>query len=708
MAFELEALVGHLYVAGGRTIRTNPPGALVEAAPRSAARGREIDTFFALVLPSGTFAPNTFYEQMSLMAAERYFSSSGSVTSVLREVLNTLNHNLFEHNRSGRRHYEAHMFCAVLRGEELYVARVGAATMLMWQGGEITSLPDPLTNDDALFKPPLGVQPIPEVEMKRFNVAQGTRLLFSDANLVELTEEKIQSSMTEPDIEQVLDAFKLAVTLQIQLMAVEFVLPDESILLPAATGQSTAVLQAEIAAARTKLAPTATAEADAPAVEAQSSNTVQKRTKQAAVSASNSAGHSMIAIGDILSKIFGRNISPEKQRRRRAAFTTMAFSFPVTIVLIVMLSWVGGVGTTAFEECVGRAMDAANLARGLDSTNPGGVMAAWQGTLRIVEEDCQGLRPENQDPTLTALRQEALRVIDGLNDITRRSTDLLHAFPSGASIEQLVLQGLDMYAFDEANNLVYRMQLAGDGYALASLPQVITSMRIGAAVDGFTVGDLIDIDFDGERNRIVALDVNGVFVSCGPQFINDCDAQRVVGSELWGNPVGIDMWQGRLYVLDSGTEQLWRYDPTGDRFPAGPVEYFTSALRPSMTDAVDFEISGNGTVYILTALGVMRSYYLGQPNDFLFQDFREGQELTTVGAEALYLSNNPIAQVFLIASPRARSIYETTLAGTHMTTFRVSDDALLERLSDVTADIGESIVYAASGNAVFAFEKETQ
>lgn len=705
MAFELEALVGHLYVAGGRTIRTNPPGALVEVAPRSAARGREIDTFFTMVLPSGSFAPNTFYEQMALMASERFFSSSGSVTSVLREVLNTLNHNLYEHNRSGRRHYEAHMLCAVLRGEELFVARVGAATLIMQQDAVTNTLPEVLTDDEALFKPPLGVQPIPEVEMKRFTVQQGTRLLLSDANLVEVTDDKMQKALASADVEKVLDEFKTAVTLQIQLMAVEFVLPEESVMLPAATGQSTAVLQAEIAAARTKLAPAATP--NAPATSAKKASPLPRRAKQLAVGASNTTGHSMIAMGDILSKIFGRNISPDNQRRRRAALTTMVFSFPMAIVLIVMLSWVGGVGTTAFEECVGRALDAATLARTIDPNNLGGTMAAWQGTLRIVEDDCQTIRPENEDPTLTALRQEALREIDGMNDITRRRASLLHAFPSGASIEQLVLQGLDMYAFDRTNNLVYRMQLAGDGYALASLPQVITSMRSGATVDGFTVGPMIDVDFDTERNRIVALDTNGVFVSCGPQFINDCDAQRVVGSELWGNPMGIDMWQGRLYVLDSGTEQLWRYDQTGDRFPAAPVEYFTSALRPSMNDAVDFEISGNGTVYILTAAGVMRSYYLGQPNDFLFQDFREGQELTTVGAEALYLSNNPIAQVFLIASPRASSIYETTLAGTHMTTFRVTEDALFERLSDVTADIGESIVYAASGNAVFAFEKES-
>mgnify|MGYP001606446612 CR=1 FL=1 len=109
MAFELEALVGHLYIVGGRTINTTPPGALVEVAPGKAARGREIDTFFALVLPSGDIAPTSFYEQMALMSAERYFKQTGSVTAAVRKVLTHLNYNLYEHNQSGRHQYEANM-----------------------------------------------------------------------------------------------------------------------------------------------------------------------------------------------------------------------------------------------------------------------------------------------------------------------------------------------------------------------------------------------------------------------------------------------------------------------------------------------------------------------------------------------------------------------------------------------------------------------
>jgi hypothetical protein len=54
----------------------------VEIAPKRAARGRELDTFFTLVMPSGeTVAPAAFYEEMARTGADQYFNSAGSVTA---------------------------------------------------------------------------------------------------------------------------------------------------------------------------------------------------------------------------------------------------------------------------------------------------------------------------------------------------------------------------------------------------------------------------------------------------------------------------------------------------------------------------------------------------------------------------------------------------------------------------------------------------
>jgi hypothetical protein len=716
MAFELEALVGHLYVAGGRTIKTNPPGALCEVAPKRAARGREIETFFVLVLPSGNIAPNTFYEQMALMAAERYFSNSGSVTAALRDVFNTLNSNLYEHNSSGRKHYEAHMIAVVLRGTELFVARAGAATMILRHSGANKTIPQSLSDEEALYKPPLGVQPMPDVEMSRFNVDRSTRMLLADANILEITEENLTQALLGNTIERVLDDFKTLVTLQIQLMAVEFVTPEEPVAVPVATGQSSAVIAAELAAARAR---TINRDTEARITEAVEAVTVpapdsprqrlKQRARDGASTLARTTGSSLTALGNAAGKVLGTEEQPEKKRRNSTMLTAAAIGVPVTIIAVILLSWVLNVGQTVYEECVSRAVTAADFARSIADNPPTSIIAAWQGTLTIVNE-CETLRPETPDPTLQQIRTDAQSVIDQLNNIQRRDPLLIDAIPD-ANIRELILQGLDLYAFDSNTNIVYRMQLQDSGLGLRAARQPIANMRAGARVEGNTVGTLIGIAYDEANSRIVALDSAGLLISCRPAFINQCEAKRLLATETWVNPIRFAMWQGNVYVLDTGVGQLWRYEPTGGNYPSQPTEYFRSASRPELSKALDFAIGSSGSgqirgnVYVLYNDGTLSAHRSGEPLPFTFANFREGQEMHVVTAQAMFLNDSPIDTGFYFASRPSRTIYETTAAGTWVATYRAGNEALFELLNDVAVDAEQGIIYAASGNSIFAVEK---
>jgi hypothetical protein len=714
MAFELEALVGHLYIAGGRTIKTTPPGSLCEVAPKKAARGREIDTFFVLVIPSGTIAPNTFYEQMALMAAERYFSQTGSVTSALRDVFNTLNNNLFEHNAAGRKHYEASMIAAVLRGQELYVARAGAAVLVLRHSGETKSVPASLTDDDNLFKPPLGVSPIPEVEMTRYTVDKGTRMVLCDGNIAEITEENVTQSLVAGDLEQVLDDFKTLVTLQIQMMVAEFVPPDEPVTVAAAAGQSTSVLQAEIAAARVKAVQdevvATTMRADTAKRDTPQSRVKQRLTKISA-SLARSIGHTLTSIGSLAGKLFGAEPNPQQQRLSTTFIMTAVIGLPVAVIAIVMLSWVFNVGQTAFEECVQGAVNAANLARTIDSNNPAGVLAAWQGTQSIVN-DCQEQRPDTNDPVLQQLDMEAQSIIDRLNRIDRRTASILYAFPE-ANLDQVLLVGLDIYALDKQAGIVYRLTLSENGLNAAGTHQIVSSMTTGARLEslGLFVGNIIGIDFDDQRTRLIALDDNGVLISCSPRFISECDAQRLLSSENWLNPTRIVIWQGNIYVMDVGSNQLWRYEPVAgtDNYASPPTEYFRGEIRYEFNNAVDFAIgnagSTRGAVFILYEDGTMTHHLGGDPIQFAFSGFPTGLELSTVSVQGMFLSTDPIDTGFYFVSRPSRTVYETTAAGTFIAAYRVQDDNLFERLNDVVAEASQGIVYVASGNTILAFEK---
>ncbi len=189
MPFEYEALVGYLYVVGGRSISAPPPGTLVEVAPKRVARGREIDTFFTLVIPSGvTVAPAVFYEEMARTGAEQYFNSNGSVTAGIKTVFTHLNGNLYTHNSSDPRHYEASMLCGVLRGADLYIGKVGSGVGLYRADGESQPFPTDFSYREALNTPALGVQPEAEMRMGRYQVSAGARLILADSGAARLRE----------------------------------------------------------------------------------------------------------------------------------------------------------------------------------------------------------------------------------------------------------------------------------------------------------------------------------------------------------------------------------------------------------------------------------------------------------------------------------------------------------------------------------------
>ncbi|MBK8035233.1 MAG: hypothetical protein IPK17_38160 [Chloroflexi bacterium] len=69
------------------------------------------------------------------------------------------------------------------------------------------------------------------------------------------------------------------------------------------------------------------------------------------------------------------------------------------------------------------------------------------------------------------------------------------------------------------------------------------------------------------------------------------------------SPRAIDFWEGRMYILDPGANQIWRYDPSGGAYPGMPLEYFTGERRPDISRALDFAITNEGDIYLLLQEG---------------------------------------------------------------------------------------------------------
>ncbi|RMF78183.1 MAG: hypothetical protein D6737_15570 [Chloroflexi bacterium] len=705
MAFEFEALVGHLYIVGGRSLTMLPPGALVEVAPKKAARGREADTFFVLVLPSGeTHASVQFYEQMAASSADRYFSSSGSVTAGLRSVFTSLNEDLNEHNHTSPKQYEAAMICAVMRGDELIVGRVGAGSALFYNGAEIETFPPDLSDDDALFTPPLGVQPLPAFKMKSFDLRAGARLLLSDASLADLNREQLEEVIRARAIDAVLSGYETLAT-RATLMAVEFVPPEVPAVIGVPTGDSTAAVAAvDAAAAGIDLDKVPTSGArymiDGAGI------TLRKSVGRIALILSKIAG----LLGKMLDRLLPDAEENQKSLLSSPLATGTVVFVPIAVVVAVLILWLAGTGQSEFELCVQETTQTASIARNIAFDDVEGTLAAWNAVIGEVER-CERIRPQG-DPILTAMRSEGQAIIDRLFSIDRREARPLAAF-NNAALKRIVIQGLDLFVLDDRNDLVYRTTLATDGLSVvANSQQAFRNMRRGAAVGGNIIQDIIDITWADNgggttrENVLVAVDRNGVVVDCSPRVQDSCGAQVLLGSENWAEPVAATFWQGRLYILDPGRDQIWRYEPSGSSYPNPPTEYFAGQDRPSIRGAVDFSIDDNGSIYVLYEDGSMRKFRSGEEQPFGFAAFPDGLELNH--ANSFYLNNSPFALGLLIINPENRTIFDTSLAGTFNTSYRTFDEDQFALISSVAADADKRVIYATSGNTILAFERAPQ
>lgn len=235
-----EALVGHLFVVGGRTINSQPPGALVQVAPKRAHRTREQDTLFVLVTPAGqTNAKAEFYEKLAALAAETYFNSRLGITGALRELANTLNQRIQQINQQQSADFRAGLLSLVKRGEEVYVMRCGTTLCASFNDGTYSTFPlDP----DMLNILPLGARSEPSAEFTHYDLTPNDLFVLGDASISAISDKVLQEAVKIGNIEACLDKLEASVERQAFATIIQFVsdeVPQASVETPSVTASAT-------------------------------------------------------------------------------------------------------------------------------------------------------------------------------------------------------------------------------------------------------------------------------------------------------------------------------------------------------------------------------------------------------------------------------------------------------------------------------------
>jgi len=122
------------------------PGLQVAAPPRRPARGRRNDRliiFFSI--EGGSQISPSLHTQILENLTKGYFKTSGTATTAMRELIESLNDYLFKRNRtaSGRgRQVIALLTLAVVREDRLYIAQCGPVHGLLLTATGIRHLHD--------------------------------------------------------------------------------------------------------------------------------------------------------------------------------------------------------------------------------------------------------------------------------------------------------------------------------------------------------------------------------------------------------------------------------------------------------------------------------------------------------------------------------------------------------------------------------------
>ena len=643
----LEPTVGTLRVADGVRFRGPAPGAIAEATPRGSAIDRRREHLFALLHLAGS-APPSLYDQLSEIVSGAYWSTPGSVTAALRVAAGEANRHLVQANRQTQAGQPCHgsMICAVVSGDELFLLRVGS----VWASVRHRDWQESLLYGDDV--PALGVGAAAPIRLWHTSAAAGdTVVLTAPALAQEEHSETIAQALGQASVEDAVEGLDEARSaadfagLVVRFHAWEALSAEREVVRPARVpvrdvpdlGQMAHVPVVAPAAPPPREQPRPAKPSRGPGSSIGErmgavGRTVGEWTAGAAHRAGRglaSAGLSLIRAPKTLIQRMLPGGEADIRRRDRPArpappenrnvMVAVAIAIPILLAIIVAVAW-NQFGTDAhFESLKNQAQEAAFRAQTLGGTTEE-ARQDWEEVLTLTSQASQ-LQPD--DPTVIGLQDKALVSLDTIDGVVRLSPVPVYELGTGTAPRQLVVRGQMLLVLDPADGWVIELTLDGDSSDVEGEIPAPVLVRTGQRIGRETVGNLVDLvwaDLAGGRQTsgVVILEASGAIVTFDPAWTGEEGAPRLVRSRLGSPPAGtaksIGSFEGRLYVLDPGDEQIWRYTPSGDTYPEEPQAYFADSPPNSLRQAIDMAI--DGYIYILYDDGTIMKFLRGQAEAF--------------------------------------------------------------------------------------------
>lgn len=705
------------------------PGLLAQAPPDNTARGREGDSLFVHLSLSGQ--PSD-YQNLAHDLVEaigrRYYETRGSVTAALRTAILQANQLLLNFNvsRTGVAR-EGAITCAVLRGQELFVVQAGEALALIGHNFGLERLPPQEPDRITAMGRTAGL------DLRYYHnwLEPGDMLLLADPRVSHLPAESLQSVLVDSTVEDSIPL--LAQILEddtARLLLVEFIdetpvgIPEtvtplasgsrdaqgsDRVLSPPARQPRRAGHNADPAPDKERRGPPVSMpDVDLPSV-ADFEHSARQATSRTALGLSRLTGW----LADLMRRLRpgnGEDRSEESEAVGWALPTLLAVAIPLIVALIVGSVYVQRGRVTRVSEIRSQMQQAIGLAE--QAGTEAEAREQYVRALNLAVE-AQMLRPGDQE--IGELQRQAQSALDRIDDVSRLNARLLYQYDEENEMAGVVLrEGLngDIYTLDSANNRAFVHQTEED-YVTFSAEDPEEILFGGQAVGTHVVGELVDMMWRPSGTQVsteglAVLDTRGALISYHPSFSNLRAVPLGLSSD-WLTPQAISQFNERLYVLDVGAGQIWRYFAEGDGFYVDEGQRALSL--PDLDQAQDFTIySEDGSVVVLYADGRLRRY--GQ-DSLLWSEVElaeSGLETPLVAPTRMKIIGSGLNSSIFVADPGSARIVQFSLGGTFLAQYKATGpDAEGELFSTLGGfDVADAPlrIFVASANGLYVATQE--
>ncbi len=726
---ELQAVTGKLYIIEGAPQESRDiPGLAALSPPAKAVRGRARDFLFVHLSLSGQPEEyRSLAHDLVDSISSHFYSTSGSVTATLRQAIMEANQTLLRMNlsRSGPTR-EGAITCAVLREQELFVVQAGEAFALIGRNFGMERLPP---------QQPERITPLGRsagLDLRYFHnwLEPGDMLLLADPRISHLPQTGLKPVLVDSTVEDSLP--QLARMLEnetARLLLVEFT--DETpvgipqTVMPLAPGElprtelsrphpernlpppSQQPQRHDGTPAGTPPAPRrSSGSVPIPDIDLPSSADIEHGARRAGSNTARGLAGLTGWLADLMHRLRpGPEAAADEEPVGWALPALLSILIPVVVVLIVSGVYIQRGRISRMNEI--RLEMQQTLSAAAAAPDEAAARAQYMQVMELAAE-ADLLHPG--DEQVRRLRLQAQGEMDRIDDISRLTAQQLYEYDEGSIMSRVALRaGLngDIYTIDGANNRVFVHDTEEDYVTLSGAgPDEI--LFGGQAVGTHVVGEMIDLGWRPKGNQvsnegIAILDARGFLLSYHPSFSNVRAAPLGLASE-WVRPTALAQFNERIYVLDPGAGQVWRYFPEGDGFYVDEAQ--RALTLQGLEQATDIAIySEDGSVIVTYVDGRIRRY--GQ--DSLLWDenslAESGLDVPLVSPRRVKIVGDGLNSSIFVADPGSGRIVQLSLGGTFLAqykaTFPDSELELFESLGDFAVAETPLRIFVVAENGLY-------